>query len=87
MIRGLKTSTIIAYQVFPEGSVGSAAKLHTFICSEGQNDHWKSVFEASKDPTFLLVALLSYGILAWDKAFTLSYLRITTIVSSSVMKC
>jgi len=81
MIRNLKTSTIISYHADPEWRMTSARDLHGRFRLIGDSVYWQDIFARSKDPTFLLVAILWHALYAWDEALEVLYSHVCYLVS------
>jgi hypothetical protein len=83
MIREEKTSTIISYH--PESTRGrtSAKRLCSLMLLVGDSVYWQIIFSKSKDPTFLLLAILWYVLYAWDESFELLYSHVSELVCIS----
>ncbi|KAH7905719.1 hypothetical protein BJ138DRAFT_1164230, partial [Hygrophoropsis aurantiaca] len=77
MVRRRDSSTIISYH--PDANFGgtSARQLHSIVHRAGRSIYWGKIFSASKDPTFLLLAILWYALYAWDEAFEIMYKQLT----------
>ncbi|KAF8841445.1 hypothetical protein BDN67DRAFT_1010645 [Paxillus ammoniavirescens] len=74
MVRNTKSSTVISYH--PNLRRTSAKRLHHLVQRVGQSVYWSKIFESSKDPTFLFLCFLWYGIYEWDEAFEILYTHI-----------
>ncbi|OAX32053.1 hypothetical protein K503DRAFT_852217 [Rhizopogon vinicolor AM-OR11-026] len=80
MVRDVNTSTIISYH--PEStSISSAKRLHSLMQLVGDSVYWQHIFSKSKDPTFLLLALLWYALYAWDESLEALYNHIMPLES------
>ncbi|KAG2070561.1 hypothetical protein BDR04DRAFT_1099821 [Suillus decipiens] len=73
MVRGVKTSTIISYHPESTWCRTSAKRLHFLMRLVGESVYWQKIFDKSKDPTFLFLAILWYALYAWDESFELLY--------------
>ncbi|KAG2357380.1 hypothetical protein BDR07DRAFT_1463573 [Suillus spraguei] len=73
MVRGVKTSTVISYHPESTWCRTSAKRLHTLMQLVGGSVHWQKIFDKSKDPTFLFLAILWYALYAWDESLELLY--------------
>ncbi|KAG1736662.1 uncharacterized protein EDB91DRAFT_1142013, partial [Suillus paluster] len=71
MVRGLNTSTIISYHPDSAWRQTSAKHLHSLMQLVGGSVYWQKIFSKSKDPTFVFLAILWYGLYAWDESFEL----------------
>jgi hypothetical protein len=70
MIREVETSTIISYHPKPTFTrcQTSAERLHSLMLLVGESVYWQDIFSKSKDPTFLLLAMLWYALYGWDES-------------------
>ncbi|KAG2036843.1 cora-like Mg2+ transporter protein-domain-containing protein [Suillus americanus] len=73
MVRDVKENTIISYHPESTGHRTSAKHLHSLIQLVGESVYWQNIFGSSKDPTFLLLAILWYALYAWDESLDLLY--------------
>lgn len=73
MVRDVKENTIISYHPESTWNRTSAKHLHSLIQLVGESVYWKKIFHQSKDPTFLLLAILWYALYAWDESLDLLY--------------
>jgi hypothetical protein len=78
MVRDVKTSTIIYYH--PGSKFESAKPLHWLMLLVGKSVYWKNIFSKSKDPTFLLLAILWYALYTWDESFESLYKHVSNLV-------
>ncbi|KAG2035206.1 hypothetical protein BDR03DRAFT_983811 [Suillus americanus] len=76
MIRDVKTSTIISYHPESTWCRTSAKRLNSLMQLVGGSVYWQKIFEKSKDPTFLFLAILWYPLYAWDESFELLYTHV-----------
>ncbi|OJA16733.1 hypothetical protein AZE42_07556 [Rhizopogon vesiculosus] len=80
MVRDVNTSTIISYH--PEStSISSAKRLHSLMRLVEDSVYWQHIFSKSKDPTFLLLAILWYALYAWDESLEALYNHIMPLES------
>jgi len=82
MYRTSATSTIISYHPTSELQRTSAKRLQSLAQRTGDSVYWSKNFAASKDPTFLFLAILWYALYEWDEAFEVLYRYINTLVSN-----
>ncbi|KAG1851576.1 cora-like Mg2+ transporter protein-domain-containing protein [Suillus subalutaceus] len=66
-------NTIISYHPESTGDRTSAKHLHSLIQLVGESVYWQKIFNNSKDPTFLLLAILWYALYEWDESLDLLY--------------
>jgi hypothetical protein len=78
MIRGENTSTVISYH-HPE-SMTSAEHFHPLMLVAGESAYWKDIFFKSKDPTYLVLAMLWYALYAWDESSDLLHDHLSSLV-------
>ncbi|KAJ8580628.1 hypothetical protein M405DRAFT_33742 [Rhizopogon salebrosus TDB-379] len=83
MIREVETSTIISYhpKSMSTRCQTSAKRLHSLILLVGESVYWQDIFSKSKDPTFLLLAMLWYALYAWDESLESLDNYVTSLVS------
>ncbi|KAG1814731.1 uncharacterized protein BJ212DRAFT_1481921 [Suillus subaureus] len=79
MVRGVKTSTIISYHPESTWCRTSAKRLHSLMQLVGGSVYWQKIFDKSKDPTFLFLAILWYALYAWDESFELLYKHLSEL--------
>ena len=80
MVRERNTSTIISYHAISDVKTTSAQHLRSLVQRTGDSVYWTKIFDKSKDPTFLFLAILWYALYAWDEAFEALYGHITELV-------
>jgi len=85
MYRKPNTSTIISYHPSSELQRTSARRLQCLVQRTGDSVYWSKIFNRSKDPTFLFLAILWYALYAWDEAFEVLY-RYVNALESDVLK-
>ncbi|KAG1883345.1 hypothetical protein F4604DRAFT_1920551 [Suillus subluteus] len=81
MVRDVKTSTIISYHPESTWCRTSAKRLHSLMQLVGDSVYWQKIFDRSKDPTFLFLAILWYPLYAWDESFELLYTHVSELES------
>ncbi|KAG1896166.1 uncharacterized protein F5891DRAFT_1193400 [Suillus fuscotomentosus] len=81
MVRGVKTSTVISYHPESTWCRTSARRLHSLMQLVGGSVYWQKLFDKSKDPTFLFLAILWYALYAWDESFELLYKHLSELES------
>ncbi|KAG1805980.1 uncharacterized protein BJ212DRAFT_1486114 [Suillus subaureus] len=81
MVRDVKTSTIISYHPESTWCRTSAKRLHSLMQLVGGSVYWQKIFDKSKDPTFLFLAILWYPLYAWDESFELLYTHVSELES------
>ncbi|KAG8216442.1 hypothetical protein J3R82DRAFT_6548 [Butyriboletus roseoflavus] len=85
MYRTTTTSTIISYHPSSELQRTSARRFQSLVQRTGDSVYWSKIFDKSKDPTFLFLAILWYALYAWDEAFEVLYGYINAL-ESDVLK-
>jgi hypothetical protein len=80
MIREEKTSTIISYHPESARYRTSAERLHSLMLLVGESVYWQDIFSKSKDPTFLLLAMLWYALYGWDESLESLHNHVTSLV-------
>lgn len=81
MIRQKDSSTVISYHPPAEWRGTSAAILHSRFHFAGQSVYWRTIFNQSDDPTFVLLSLLWHALYAWDEALETLYQHISSLAS------
>jgi len=81
MIRDLDTSTMVFYHPEAEWQMTSARDMQDRFSLIGESVYWQDVFRRTKDPTFLLLAVLWHALYAWDEALEVLYSHICYLVS------
>ncbi|OAX35883.1 hypothetical protein K503DRAFT_339760 [Rhizopogon vinicolor AM-OR11-026] len=61
-------STIISYHPSSQWKRTTAERLKTLVHKVGESVYWQKIFEQSKDPTFIFLAILWYALYAWDES-------------------
>ena len=84
MYRTSTTSTIISYHPSSELQRTSAKRLQSLVQRTGDSVYWSKIFDRSKDPTFLFLAILWYALYAWDEAFEVLYRYINALVGDFI---
>ncbi|KAF8523159.1 hypothetical protein BU17DRAFT_86332 [Hysterangium stoloniferum] len=79
MIRDVQSSTLISYQPPSPHPVTSASSIHSRVYLAGQTVYWGDIFEASRDPTFVLLTILWYALFAWDQSLELLWEHIALL--------
>ncbi|OJA14996.1 hypothetical protein AZE42_07806 [Rhizopogon vesiculosus] len=64
----LSGSTIISYHPGAHWKRTTAEKLYNIVHKVGESVYWQKIFEQSKDPTFVFLAILWYALYAWDES-------------------
>ncbi|KAH0834804.1 3-beta hydroxysteroid dehydrogenase/isomerase family-domain-containing protein [Lanmaoa asiatica] len=82
MVRSTNTSTIISCHPSSGLQGTSAKRLQSLVQRTGDSVYWSKIFERSKDPTFLFLAILWYALYAWDESFEVLFRYINALVSS-----
>lgn len=86
MYRTSTTSTIISYHPSSELQRTSAKRLQSLVQRTGDSVYWSKIFDRSKDPTFLFLAILWYALYAWDEAFEVLYRYINALVCNFISR-
>ncbi|KAI6158564.1 hypothetical protein EDD17DRAFT_1779460 [Pisolithus thermaeus] len=81
MVRGKKSSTIISYHPISHLQKTSAKRLQSLVQRTGDSVYWSKLFDKSKDPTFVFLAILWYALYAWDESFEVLYRHINRLES------
>jgi len=81
MIRHKDSSTIISYHPPAKWLGTSAAILHSRFHFAGQSVYWRTIFNESDDPTFILLSILWHALYAWDEALEILFQHISSIAS------
>ncbi|KAG1864488.1 hypothetical protein C8R48DRAFT_601811 [Suillus tomentosus] len=61
-------STIISYHPNAQWDRTTAERLRNLVQKVGESVYWQKIFEQSKDPSFVFLAILWYGLYAWDES-------------------
>ncbi|KAJ8582390.1 hypothetical protein M405DRAFT_846472 [Rhizopogon salebrosus TDB-379] len=61
-------STIISYHPSAQWNRTTAERLYNLVHKVGESVYWQKIFEQSKDPTFVFLAILWYALYAWDES-------------------
>ncbi|KAG2097244.1 uncharacterized protein F5147DRAFT_370624 [Suillus discolor] len=61
-------STIISYHPNAQWDRTTAERLKNLVHKVGESVYWQKIFEQSKDPSFVFLAILWYGLYAWDES-------------------
>ncbi|KAI6002549.1 cora-like Mg2+ transporter protein-domain-containing protein [Pisolithus marmoratus] len=81
MVRRKDSSTIISYHPISHLKETSAKRLQSLVQRTGDSVYWSKLFERSRDPTFVFLAILWYPLYAWDEAFEVLYRHINKLES------
>ncbi|KAG2138016.1 hypothetical protein DEU56DRAFT_945835 [Suillus clintonianus] len=81
MARAEDSSTIISHHPNSSWRRPSPKRLHSLVYRAGQSVYWQKIFDKSKDPTFLFLAILWYALYSWDQAFESLYNHILSLES------
>ena len=85
MYRTTTTSTIISCHPSSELQRTSAKRLQCLVQRTGDSVYWSKIFDKSKDPTFVFLAILWYALYAWDEAFEVLYRYINALVGNFIL--
>ncbi|KAH7915509.1 hypothetical protein BJ138DRAFT_1132565 [Hygrophoropsis aurantiaca] len=80
------SSTIISYHPGICSQRTSAQMLHSLILRASESVYWHKIFCASKDPTFVLIAILWYALYSWDEALEKMYEHINHLESRVILR-
>ncbi|KAG1817367.1 hypothetical protein EV424DRAFT_1540458 [Suillus variegatus] len=61
-------STIISYHPNAQWDRTTAERLKNLVHKVGESVYWQKIFEQSKDPSFVFLAILWYALYAWDES-------------------
>lgn len=90
LVRNVEGSTIISFHPETDSPTTSAEYLHERIRFAGQSVYWQKIFQASPDPTFVLLTFIWHAMYAWDEALEDLYSHIgqleTSVISTSNME-
>ncbi|KAH7915502.1 hypothetical protein BJ138DRAFT_997584, partial [Hygrophoropsis aurantiaca] len=79
------SSTILSYHHPHNASESTSAQLlYSLVLRARKSVYWGKIFDASKDPTFVLVAILWYALYAWDEALEKMYEHIGSLESDAI---
>ncbi|KAI6104301.1 cora-like Mg2+ transporter protein-domain-containing protein, partial [Pisolithus sp. B1] len=81
MVRRKESSTIISYHPISHLQKTSAKRLQSLVQRTGDSVYWSKLFDRSKDPTFVFLAILWYALYAWDESFEVLYRHINKLES------
>jgi len=70
---------IISYHPTKDIPITTARYLHERIRFAGQSVYWQSIFQQSRDPTFVLLTFIWHALYAWDEALEALYNHICAI--------
>jgi hypothetical protein len=78
-------STIISYHPGSQWKRTTAERLKNLVHKVGESVYWQKIFEQSKDPTFVFLAILWYALYAWDESLEHLYAHMNWLVSLFVV--
>ncbi|KAI6131035.1 hypothetical protein EDD16DRAFT_1700414 [Pisolithus croceorrhizus] len=81
MVRRKESSIIISYHPISHLQKTSAKRLQSLVQRTGDSVYWSKLFDRSKDPTFVFLAILWYALYAWDESFEVLYRHINKLES------
>ncbi|KIK40570.1 hypothetical protein CY34DRAFT_807098 [Suillus luteus UH-Slu-Lm8-n1] len=61
-------STIISYHPSAQWNRTTAERLKNLVHKVGESVYWQKIFEQSKDPSLVFLAILWYALYAWDES-------------------
>jgi len=73
-------STIISYHPSSQWKRTTAERLKNLVHTIGESVYWQKIFEQSRDPTFVFLAILWYALYAWDESLEHLYAHMNWLV-------
>ncbi|KAI9568122.1 hypothetical protein HD554DRAFT_822481 [Boletus coccyginus] len=83
MVRDTVHNTIISYHHHSELQKTTARRLQSLVQRTGDSVYWQKIYEKSKDPTFVFLAILWYALYAWDEALEVLYAHLSQKLESA----
>ncbi|KAG2739699.1 hypothetical protein P692DRAFT_201360173 [Suillus brevipes Sb2] len=77
-------STIISYHPSAQWNRTTAERLKHLVHKVGESVYWQKIFEQSKDPTFLFLAILWYALYAWDESLDHLYIHMNWLETNGL---
>ena len=77
MVRNTEENIIISYHHNSEFQKTTAKRLQSLVQRTGDSVYWQKIYEKSKDPTFVFLAILWYALYAWDEALEVLYAHLS----------
>ena len=77
MVRNKETNTIISYHHNSDLQKTTAKRLRSLVQRTGDSVYWSKLYDKSKDPTFVFLAILWYALYAWDEALEVLYAHLS----------
>ncbi|KIK40559.1 hypothetical protein CY34DRAFT_24766 [Suillus luteus UH-Slu-Lm8-n1] len=77
-------STIISYHPSAQWNRTTASRLQNLVHKVGESVYWQKIFEQSKDPTFLFLAILWYALYAWDESLDHLYIHMNWLETNGL---
>ncbi|KAG1736639.1 uncharacterized protein EDB91DRAFT_500131 [Suillus paluster] len=78
-------STIISYHPSARWKRTTAERLQKLVHKVGESVYWQKIFEQSKDPTFVFLAILWYALYAWDESLDHLYTHINWLEANVLL--
>ncbi|KAG1718353.1 cora-like Mg2+ transporter protein-domain-containing protein [Suillus paluster] len=78
-------STIISYHPSAHWKRTTAEQLKRLVHKVGESVYWQKIFEQSKDPTFVFLAILWYALYAWDESLDHLYTHINWLETNVLL--
>ncbi|KAG2130870.1 hypothetical protein DEU56DRAFT_954249 [Suillus clintonianus] len=78
-------STIISYHPGAQWKRTTAERLKSLIHKVGESVYWQKIFEQSKDPTFVFLAILWYALYAWDESLEHLYTHMNWLETNGLL--
>lgn len=73
-------STIISYHPSAQWNRTTAERLKNLVHKVGESVYWQKIFEQSKDPSLVFLAILWYALYAWDESLDHLYTHMNWLV-------
>ena len=77
MVRSTKYNIIISYHHNSQLQKTTARRLRSLVQRTGDSVYWSKIYDRSKDPTFIFLAILWYALYAWDEALEVLYAHLS----------
>ncbi|KAN0085871.1 hypothetical protein V8E55_007005 [Tylopilus felleus] len=79
MVRSSDSENIImSYHHHSKLPRTTARRLQSLVHRTGDNVYWQKIYEKSKDPTFVLLAILWYAFYAWEEALEVFHVHLSS---------
>ncbi|KAG9311749.1 hypothetical protein JVU11DRAFT_7992 [Chiua virens] len=77
MVRNTGTNIIISYHHRSDFQKTTAKRLRSLVQRTGDSVYWSKLYDKSKDPTLVFLAILWYALYAWDEALEVLYAHLS----------